>query len=315
LDFKTTLEVSTFPFQISYEDDLLFLGSCFAENISAYFDERKFQVQKNPFGILYHPQAILKSLEMALDTNHGLQKHSFEYNGVWSNFHCHSSLSSISEQEHISNVSKAQSALNKAIKQSSVIFVSLGTAWVYKHIDSSQIVANCHKLPQKLFEKQLLDLNTVSSSLSQIASKISDYNNQANIVFTLSPVRHLRDGFVENQMSKSILHLAIQNVVKANTNCFYFPSYEILLDDLRDYRFYTSDFLHPNEMALNYIWDKIKQTFFDQKTDQAIKIVEKINKRLSHRFFNPDHQESKLFKQKTSRIIADFQKQYPQIQF
>ena len=315
MNFKTSIEITPYPFHISYHDNLLFLGSCFAENISAYFEELKFGVAKNPFGILYHPKAILKSIQISLEQNDNMLRDSFEYNGVWSNFHTHSDLSAISKREHIAMLEQAQSDLRHALKSSDIVFISLGTAWVYKHLGSQQTVANCHKLPQKEFQKELLDPETTATVLGHIVGEISKINPTVKLIFTLSPVRHLKDGFVENQMSKSVLHLSIQDVVKANTNVFYFPSYEILLDDLRDYRYYTSDFVHPNSLALDYIWEKLKSAFFDAKTLHTLKTVLAINKRLAHRFFNPEHPDNILFQQKTKEMISDVQKKHPHIKF
>lgn len=315
MKFKTTFDPKSFPFNVGYNDKLLFLGSCFAENISAYFERFKFQVVKNPFGILYNPNAIYKSIDLSIHSAIPITENSFEYNGVWSNFNTHSILSSVSIAEHFSKLEKAKSDLSKALKESNFIFISLGTAWIYKHIALNEYVANCHKMPQNHFKKELLDFDTVNSIINKIIENISALRPDAKIVFTLSPVRHLKDGFVENQMSKSTLHLAIQQATNNYEQAFYFPSYEFLLDDLRDYRYYASDFVHPNQMALDYIWTKIEKLFFEDNTLKLMDKVDKINKRLAHRFFNPKHTEAIDFQNKTEDLILQVKQMLPFIKF
>lgn len=315
MEFKTTFHLEESDFKISHDDKLFFLGSCFAENMSIYFNRFRFQVETNPFGIFYHPLAIERLLDIALDENYNPSEFSFEYQNTWSNFDAHSSLSGSSEQQLISNLNTSKLKAEQALKTSDVIFISLGTAWVYKHKAKNKVVANCHKLPQNHFEKQRLDISIVVVTLENIITKITSLNPEAKIIFTLSPVRHLKDGFIENQLSKSTLHLAIQDSIGDFQQAYYFPSYEILLDDLRDYRFYASDFVHPNTLALDYIWEKLKDTYFDNQTLQTLAQVDKINKRLSHRFFNPGSIESQRFKEKTDELIFQLNQDYPYMKF
>lgn len=315
MDFRTEFKINASENKICYEDKLLFLGSCFAENMSSYFERFRFQVKTNPFGILFHPLAIKRLIDIALDENYNPNEFSFEHQELWSNFDAHSSLSNSSKQELIDNLYTSKLKAERALKTTDVIFISLGTAWVYKHKAKNKVVANCHKLPQNHFDKQRLNISTVKTTLGSIIEKITSINPSAKIIFTLSPVRHLKDGFVENQMSKSTLHLAIQDSIGDFQHASYFPSYEILLDDLRDYRFYASDFLHPNALALDYIWEKLKSTYFENQTLQTLAQVDKINKRLSHRFYNPESIASQAFRQKTAVLISKLTTDYPFIKF
>jgi len=315
MDFRKEFNIKSSDLKITYNDKLFFIGSCFAENISVYFEDYKFQVSKNPFGIIYNPKAIERIIEIATGHTYNPEENCFEHNDQWSSFDAHSSLSSPKKEMHFNNLKKARSETNKALVSAQFIFISLGTAWLYKHVSSNKYVANCHKLPQKQFKKELLDLETATSALNNIVKNILMLNKEAKIVFTLSPVRHLRDGFVENQQSKSTLHLAIQQCLNQNKSAFYFPSYELLLDDLRDYRFYASDFLHPNKLALDYIWEKISIAFFDEKTSQNLAKVDKIKKRLSHRFFNSESKDSQNFKAQTQLQIEELNEDYPHIKF
>ena len=315
MDFRTELQIKPLPSKIAYNHKLLFLGSCFAENISAYFERFKFQVQKNPFGITYHPLAIKKVVDIALDSDYQPEQQSFEHNDLWSNFNAHSSLSSLSKNQLISNLKSAKQQTKAALKHSDFIFISLGTAWIYKHLERNIVVNNCHKLPQDQFEKQLMTLSEVENTLSIIIQKIQYFNPNVNVIFTLSPVRHLKDGFVENQRSKSTLHLGIQTVLESFKNIHYFPSYELLLDDLRDYRFYSEDYVHPNTLALDYIWKKLQQAVFSEETLKIYHQVEAINKRIQHRFFNPNAIESVAFLNKTEALKQELMLKNPNIHF
>jgi len=315
MDFRTEFKITALEQKISHKDKVFFLGSCFAENMSRYFERFRFQLETNPFGILFHPFAIERLIDIAFDKNYNPHKFSFEHQGIWSNFDAHSSLSDSSNQQLIDNLNNSKLKAEYCLKTSDVIFISLGTAWIYKYKAQDKVVTNCHKLPQKHFKKQRLDISTVKTILVNIITKITSQNPRVKIIFTLSPVRHLKDGFIENQHSKSTLHLAIQDTLADFQQAHYFPSYEILLDDLRDYRFYASDFLHPNELALDYIWEKLKDTYFDRETLQILAEVDKINKRLSHRFFNAKSTESQSFRLKTEELIYSLTKQYPHLKF
>lgn len=316
MNFRTAFQVQPFPEQITYKHKILFLGSCFAENISIYFERLRFQVQKNPFGIMYQPLAIQKNITQALyaKTNQ-FEDQSFNHAGLWSHFDAHSVLSSPDKDQHLSNLNLAKQQTKTALKESDFIFISLGTAWTYKHLEKNITVNNCHKIPSKQFEKNLMTLSETEEALSQIIQSILQVNINAKLILTLSPVRHLKDGFVENQRSKSTLHLAIQNVVERYRQIYYFPSYELLLDDLRDYRFYDTDYVHPNTLALDYIWLKFKDTFFSKDTLKLINEVEAINKRLNHRPFNPSTETSIAFKAKTKNMVKNLEKRHPEIIF
>ena len=315
MNFRTEFKLKPGQNQITYKHKLLFLGSCFAENIGKYFEYYRFDIQINPFGILYHPSAIKRVIDIALNADYDPYKSSFKHAELWSNFDAHSSLSSLYEKQLISNLNSAQQQTQKSIEYSDFIFITLGTAWVYKHLENNIIVNNCHKLPQKQFEKQLMTLSEVENTLSEIIQKIKHINPNVTVIFTLSPVRHLKDGFVENQRSKSTLHLGIQNVLENFKNTYYFPSYELLLDDLRDYRFYDKDQIHPNTVALDYIWSKLNTVFFSDQTQHLTEKIDAINKRMNHKLFNPESKDSLAFKRKTEDLIDKIKEERPYIRF
>lgn len=305
--FRTELKLKPLDFSISHSDELFFLGSCFAENIGQYFESYKFKSNINPLGIIYHPIGLKKLVDVALCENFKPHKRAFYNNGLWSHFDAHSRLSRPDKNDFFDTLQQAKIIAKYNIENANIIFITLGTAWVYRHLESNQIVANCHKLPQKHFEKQLLSLEETQKALSDTINQIMEINPDVNIVFTLSPVRHLKDGFVNNQMSKSILHLAIQNTTYNFDQAVYFPSYELLLDDLREYRFYNNDMLHPSDLALDYIWSKLSDVFFSDLTKSTLLQIDKINKRLNHRFYSPNVEASQKFKLKTQKLIEELE--------
>ena len=283
---------------ISYNSKLLLIGSCFSENIGnklAYF---KFQSKQNPFGILFHPKAIENFITKAINEERYTEKDIFFHNERYHSFDAHSSLSSSSKDELLNNLNTNIKLTHELLKTSSHIIITLGTAWVYREIASDILVANCHKIPQKKFLKELLSIDEILESLEAIQSLVKSINSNISILYTVSPVRHIKDGFVENQRSKAHLLSAIHLVVEPRKNIFYFPSYEIMMDELRDYRFYAEDMIHPNQTAINYIWEKFTDTWFSESNFETMKTVDTIQKGLTHRPFNPDSEAHQLFLEK-----------------
>lgn len=278
---------------IDYNSKILLLGSCFSENIGDKFNYFKFQSTTNPFGILFHPKAIEKLISRAVDKKKYSEKDIFFHNEQWHCFDAHSKLSNTSKQVLLNTLNSNLEITNQQIKQASHIIITLGTAWVYSLLDEDRIVANCHKVPQKLFIKKILSVADIVSSIKNIKELINQKNKNATIIFTVSPVRHLKDGFVENTQSKAHLITAIQEVLDQGT--LYFPSFEIMMDELRDYRFYKTDMLHPNELAIQYLWKKFINTWFTINTVKTMQEVETVQKGLSHKSFNQNTQAHQNF--------------------
>jgi len=297
---------------IDYQSNILLLGSCFSENIGdSYF---KFQSIQNPFGILFHPKAIENLITNTSNKKVYSSDDLIYQNEIWHSFDAHSSLSSASENELLNKLNVAISLTNKKIKEASHIIITLGTSWVYKYIETDTIVANCHKIPQKKFLKELLSVSEISESLARSISLIKSINSDAAVIFTISPVRHLKDGFIENTQSKSHLIAAIHTLVNKQ-DVSYFPSYEIMMDELRDYRFYAEDMIHPNKTAINYIWRKFIDTWFSEETKSIMKEIDEIQKGLLHR---PFHEDSKLHQQfllKLEQKKSSLQERLPFINF
>jgi lysophospholipase L1-like esterase len=279
---------------IDYNAKILLLGSCFSENIGDKLNYFKFQTSQNPFGILFHPKAIENLVTNAINEKKYLPEDLIFQNERWHSFDAHSSLSTTNKNELLANLNSAIIATNKKLKEATHIIITLGTSWVYRFIETDVIVANCHKIPQKKFLKTLLSVDEITKSLKTTISHLKSVNKNIHILFTVSPVRHLKDGFIENMQSKSHLITAIHSIMKTK-NSSYFPSYEIMMDELRDYRFYAEDMIHPNKTAINYIWERFAETRISESSKLTMKEVETIQKGISHRPFNENSEQHQKF--------------------
>jgi len=279
--------------QVDYNSKILLIGSCFSENIGDKFEYFKFQTLQNPFGILYHPKAIEQLVLNAINEKEYDERDIFYHNERWNCFQAHSDLSSTSKDDLLHNLNDSVKKTNQQINKSTHIIITLGTAWSYRFIETDEVVANCHKIPHKKFLKQIQSVESIIESLEAIVALIKSANPEVSILFTVSPVRHIKDGFVENSQSKSHLITGIHQVVELRKNIHYFPSYEIMMDELRDYRFYTDDMLHPNKTAINYIWDYFKTAWISDEADKTMKEVDAIRKAINHKPFNPESEQHK----------------------
>ena len=316
MELQTKLPLATQQHnQIDYNSKIGLLGSCFSEHIAEKFNYYKFQKFANPFGILFHPLAIESLIVNAINEKQYTEDDIFFHNEQWHCFEAHSKLSRTSKEDLINELNTQIKATGVFLKEASHVVITLGTAWAYRLIETDNFVANCHKVPQKKFLKELLSVDAITESLEAIVSLIKSINPKVSIVFTVSPVRHIKDGFVENTQSKSHLISAIHQLVDPRNQLYYFPSYEIMLDELRDYRFYKEDMLHPNALAINYIWDRFHKVWVSEEANGTMQEVEHIQKGLEHRSFNPKSEAHQLFLQKLSIKQKDLQSAFNHIQF
>ena len=300
---------------IDYESKLVLLGSCFSDNIGEKLAYFKYNTLVNPFGILFHPIAIENLILNIVNEKQFSDKDIFCHNEIWHSFETHSVLSSLSKNELLTSINSAVESSHKQIQQATHIVITLGTSWVYRCIETDTIVANCHKIPQKKFSKELLTINEISESLDACISLIRSLQKNVSIIFTVSPIRHLKNGFVENKLSKAHLLSAIHEVIDPKDSTHYFPSYEIMMDELRDYRFYAEDMIHPSTTAIQYIWERFRDTWM---SGEAIKIMEEVNliqKSLAHKPFNPDSLQHQEFLKKLEGQIQHLQLKLPEISF
>jgi hypothetical protein len=302
--------------QITYHSDILSIGSCFADNMAEKLAFYKFDVFSNPFGVIFHPLAIEKILERACFEEYFSEKDVFFYDELWHSYEVHSECSFFDKKEMLLFLNNKIDEFSFRIQKSTHFIITLGTAWVYKHKEKNIYVANCHKVPPKEFEKKILSFSEVLNSLYKIEHIIREKNPQINIIFTISPVRHIKDGFTENQYSKSLLICALQQFLEnRKENNFYFPAYEILMDELRDYRFYAQDLVHPSAQAIEYIWERFLKIYIHSSSLETMKEIKNIQQGLAHRPQNPDSEKHQLFLENIYNKIKKIQQNNPKIKF
>lgn len=314
LQTKITLQKQAYN-HIDYNSNVLLFGSCFSENIGNKFNYFKFQSSINPFGILFHPLAIETLITRAINKTYYTEDDLFFQNEQWCCLDAHSKFNTTSKTELLKALNSQIDKTYDALHKTTHIFVTLGTSWVYRHIATDAIVANCHKLPQKQFLKELLSVEDSTAALEAIITLVRSINADVNFVFTLSPVRHIKDGFVENARSKAHLLTAIHHVVDIRNGLYYFPSYEIMMDELRDYRFYNEDMLHPSPTAIDYIWNKFEATWLSEDAQKTLQAVTSIQSKKAHRPFNSDSKAHQDFLNKLNLEIKDLKLRHPHICF
>lgn len=293
--FRTILPPQKFDLTIDHKDRIICIGSCFAENIAQKLQSNKFLTLLNPFGILYNPVSIGKTLSLLSSEHQCREQTLFNHLGLWHSFDHHGHFSKPGKAETLQAINAALTNGQAFLKTVNRLVVTLGTANVFIYKKSGEIVANCHKLPGTEFEKKRLEVPDIVEKLSTVFEKMKSRNPDLQIITTVSPIRHIRNGLMENQKSKAALLLALDEITSGLDFVHYFPSYEILLDDLRDYRFYEADLIHPNQVAIDYIWDYFKQSFFDKTTAVLIAEIEKIVNASRHLPFHPKSPEHQAF--------------------
>lgn len=320
MKLQTQIPLQKADNQIDYGSKVLLLGSCFAENIGEKFGYYKFRSVVNPFGVLFHPMAVKNLVKAAVLGKTYSENDVFEHNETWHCFEAHSCLSSDSQSNLIANLNTAVTELRTQITKASHIIITLGTAWVYQHKETDKVVANCHKVPQKEFEKKLLSVQEIEECLQEIGTLVQSINENAQFIYTVSPVRHIKDGFVENHRSKSHLITALHS--RMNPSSFgggkedaYFESYEIMMDELRDYRFYETDMVHPNQLAIDYIWEKFASVWINEKAKPTMAKVDEVQRGLAHKPFNPSSSQHQKFKKTLEEKIAYLQDEFPFMKF
>ena len=297
------------PFPISHQSKILSMGSCFAQTIGQKMKNAKFDVLVNPFGTIFHPLNLADLLDHALFQDPLEKDGMLERNGLFLHYATHSDVVGKSPEELTELYSQKLSLTRSYLEQGTHLILTLGTAWIYEH-ETFGRVANCHKQPQKLFEKKLTTLEEMEMGLWSVLDNFSRAFPNLKIILTLSPVRHIKDGVAENQLSKSLLRVLCANLERRMSSVRYFPAYEIIMDELRDYRFYKSDLIHPSEEAEEYIWQKWQQAIFPEATREKISEIQKVQLELAHRPFNPDTDAHRKFLQnlltKLERLNTEF---------
>ncbi len=296
--------------KITHKDSVLLIGSCFSEHIGWHLKDLKFKTDSNPFGIVFNPKSIETLLLRIITRKYFIEKDIFEKENQWFCLDVHSSISAKSNTELLSVLNSIIDDWNQKLATANYLIITFGSAFAYEHKDKKAIVANCHKLPGTLFEKIVLDNNGIINDYEQLINELNTFNPGLRIIFTVSPVKHLRDGVEENSLSKSILIQTVHKLVNKNSNCFYFSAYELVTDDLRDYRFYEADMAHPNKQAIDYVWHRFSEVYFNDDTMLLNEKLKQIDLAMKHRLFNESSESSLRFKkdfyQKCKVLQKDF---------
>jgi hypothetical protein len=288
MKFQTEVQIPGFAWQTGYQRRNLFMGSCFTENIGQKMETLKYPVDINPFGILYNPVSVANGLRFLLQRKKFTEQDLIHHNGLWHSFFHHSRFSSPDKNEALTTINNRIEKSAEFLKNAGFLFITFGTAWVYDYKLTGQTVSNCHKIPEKEFRRFRLTPGEIVEDYRQLLSEIRDFDPEIKVVFTVSPIRHWKDGAIENQRSKATLLLAIDQLIRefGEEYCNYFPAYEIVMDELRDYRFYAEDMIHLSVSAVNHIWEKFQLAMIDNKSRVTSEKVENILSAVNHRPFN-----------------------------
>ena len=313
--FRTEIKVDPSKHKLSYNSNIFLIGSCFSNNIGEKLNSLKFNSIINPFGVLYNPVSIYNALEFLLLKKQFSEEDISFYNEKWFSFYHHTSFSNENKNECLNNINSSIIKSIDFFNKADFLIITFGTARVYRYKKSNKIVSNCHKIPAKEFDHELLSIENIVDIYEKIIKKLNSLNNALHIIFTVSPIRHWKDGAYGNQISKSILLLAIKELISKFNNCNYFPGYEIMMDDLRDYRFYEPDMLHPNQVAVDYIWEKFSNTYIDEKSRSVFPDIQKIINAYNHKPSNPELKAFKEFINSTIQKINTIQNGFPKLNF
>ncbi len=314
LCFRTIVHAGKAPFEINHQSTILFMGSCFSENIGEKLITLKFNVDLNPFGIIFNPASIAICLERIIQEKFFVDNELVQYNDIWHSMLHHSQFSSLSKSETLEKINHRLQTSIHQLKTADYLFLTFGTAYVYLYKPTNQIVANCHKIPASNFERRLLTVSEIVETYRLLISSIKSLNNQIKIIFTVSPVRHLSDGANGNNVSKATLLLAVHQLC-AEGYGYYFPAYEIVCDDLRDYRFYAKDLVHPSDEAIEYIFDNFSDAYFSESTISLNKEIMEVHLAMQHKLEFPEHPSVNVFKTSMLKKIDNLVKQYPFLNF
>lgn len=285
MSFFTEIKIPEFPWKIDYSKSMMLFGSCFSENIGQKLIDLKFEVDLNPFGILYNPVSIANSLKILLEKRVFTKRDLFQEQGIWNSFHHHSRFSDTDWETMLENINKRISTSGNLLLKADFLIITFGTAWVYELKQSGKIVSNCHKVPASDFKHYRLGVYEITEAYHELLEELWKFNPNLKVVFTVSPIRHFKDGAVENQVSKATLLLAIDRLLNGfgDTKCRYFPSYELMMDELRDYRFYAEDMLHLSTVAIDYIFERFSKIIISNECSLLAKEVMKIRRAVLHR--------------------------------
>ena len=312
MEFRTTVKTGENRGWLHHSDNVVLLGSCFSDNIGAKMHGALINATINPMGTLYNPMSIARGVQRLINNEPVAGKDLFMQSGVWNSYDFHSRHSMPDKQVTLDRMNSRIEQGHQALQQAKLLTITLGTAIVYRLKATGEVVANCHKVPQHEFERKMAPVSEMVRTLDEMLTALHSFNPNMNIILTVSPIRHIADGLDVNSLSKASLRVAIQEVMARHRDyCDYFPSYEIMLDDLRDYRFYSTDMVHPSEVAVEYIWQAFQATYLDDHSALAVARCERIHKRLQHRPMSANRETVDRFNADTASVVRNLIKEYP----
>ena len=315
MQFHLNFQPAVSDHKINHQQELLFIGSCFSEHIADKLHHLRFNISSNPFGILFNPMSIANTISRIIHKQLFTYKDIFEKNGLWFCLEASTKIFSETKEGLLSTLNYTLLAWHEKLTHANWLVITFGSAYAYNHIQQHKIVANCHKLPQHLFEKQLIDAKDITNSCSALFSELKNLNPQLSILLTVSPVKHLRDGVVENTLSKAILIQAVHRLLTEHPQCAYFPAYELVIDDLRDYRFFEKDLAHPSLQAIDYVWSKFESVYFSKETIELTKEIAAIQSAKKHQLLLPTSSEAIHFKALLEDRVKTLTQKYPWLTF
>ncbi|MBL7744332.1 MAG: GSCFA domain-containing protein [Chitinophagaceae bacterium] len=315
MKFMADIDIKKLQRPVSYHDKILLTGSCFTEHIGNALEASKFSVLQNPHGILFDPASVCKSLISYIENRQYSEADLFQLNEVWNSWQHHSRFSHINANEAIRIINESQQRAHQFLKDASWIIITLGSSFSYRLVNETgsekASVANCHRAPAQWFNKHLMGIDETISLLDNCYHRLLQFNPRLNIIFTVSPVRHLRDGVVDNNRSKARLLEAVHHMVGKFDKLYYFPAYELVIDVLRDYRFYDIDLAHPNYLATEFVLEKFSEACIEESSLQLMQELKKIAIAKNHRAFQPATNAHRQFLQSYLEKVKSLQEQYP----
>ena len=319
MNFFTQIEPAPSGILLHTDSRITALGSCFAQVIGQRLAYYKWPVVLNPLGVLFHPLALHDLIKRALLLDEFTENDLFDYKGRYSILALHGQYSSQDPKTLLTQANSDLKILRDGLTKATHLLITLGTAWAYQKSETDLLVGNCHKLPGSLFNKKLLCVAEIQEAVAQIIGLMAQYNAEAQLIFSVSPVRHTKDGLVQNSLGKAHLitglHAALNQVNKEPSAPKYFPAYELMMDQLRDYRFYKSDLIHPNDQGEEVVWDFFKDHWIEPELEAVLGQIQSIQQGLAHRPLHPDSQEHRNFVMQLKKRIQNLQRQYPHMTF
>ncbi len=321
MKFHYSFDIKKLPQPVTHKSKLFLIGSCFTENIGEKLKKHKFQVLENPNGILFNPVSVAEALTSYIENTRCTEADLFLLNEGWHSWKHHSRFSALTPQDALEKINASTNQANQFLQQAEYVVITLGSAWIYTLTEKAEkakpgsVAANNHKAPADWFSRRLMTIEEVLKVLDNMIHRLFLFNPNLKIIFTISPVRHLREGVVENNRSKAVLIHAVHHLVDKFDKLYYFPAYELVIDDLRDYRFYAEDLVHPNYFATQYVWEKLLDACMDEKTRALIEEIHSINLAFQHKPFNPGSEQHKRFLQSFWEKTKKLSEAHPYLNF